>query len=119
MKNLIVFLLFMLSHSVIAQSNEGMSNVLLIPNEFEEMEALEEILETMKVHEGFVDMKRSAGVFTPDGPSRSFKEVIEIHFKSMELASDWRDKMEKQIPEERRKDLSGIINLFYLYKPED
>ncbi len=69
-------------------------------------------------HEGFVDIKRSKVIFTPHGPSKDYREVIEIHFKSMEYMSDWRDKMEKAVPQERRKILGGALILFYMDMPK-
>lgn len=82
------------------------------------MEELEEIIETMKEHEAFVDMKRSAGVMTPSGPSSEYKEFIEIHFKNIELVADWRATMKVKIPVERRSKISGLVVLFYQYKEE-
>ena len=104
-----------------SQTNDGVTNIILIPHDYtdEQMQVMEEVIETMEAHEGFVDMKRSMGVYTPMGPSDDYKEVIEIHFKSMEHVSDWKDKMEKEVPQERRKIMGGAVVLVYMYKPEE
>ncbi|MFY0608114.1 MAG: hypothetical protein JXR10_15450 [Cyclobacteriaceae bacterium] len=118
MKYLLAIALLSPFLSLRAQSDDGMTNILIVPVEFQNMSALEEVLETMKVHEAVLDIKRSAMVMTPFGPSKEYKEVIEIHFKSMSDASEWREQMEKKIPEERRKLLAGVINIFYPYRPD-
>jgi len=114
-----LILIFLLAFNLLkAQSNDGVTNITLIPHDFTEdqMQVMEDVFETMVKHEGFIDMKRSMGVYTPIGPSNDYKEVIEIHFKSMELMSDWRDKMEEEIPQERRSILGGSVILFYMYR---
>ena len=116
MKKLLFVLFFTMNLTSYSQNNEEVSNIMLIPNDYttEQMTVMEEVIETMVKHEGFVNMKRSKAIFTPHGPSKDYKEVIEIHFKSMEYMSDWRDKMEKEVPQERRKILGGALILFYM-----
>lgn len=95
--------------------NKEITNLILVPKEFESMEALEDILETMNTHEGYLYMNRSDGVLSPQGPT-GYKEIIEIHWKSMALMIEWSKKMENQIANESRNQLSGVQILFYEYK---
>ena len=121
MKKLFLFSIIVLGFNLYGQDNEGVTNIMLIPNDYTDvqMKVMEEVIETMVSHEGFIDMHRSAGVFTPMGPSQDYKEIIEIHFKSMEYMSDWRAQMEKQVPEDRRSILAWTEMFFYMYKPND
>lgn len=130
MKKLLTLVLLVSSLSLYAQSeaesetnnakatapDDGVTNIILVPNEFEHMDVLEELLETMRTHEAFLDMRRSQIVMTPSGPSTEYKEIVEIRFKSLALTSEWRQKMESTIPPERRALLGGTKVLFYPYK---
>ena len=120
MKKILFVLFFTMSFTVFSQVNDEVSNIILIPHDYtnEQMNVMEEVIETMVKHEGFQDMRRGKMIFTPQGPSKEYKEVIEIHFKSMEYMSDWRDKMEMEIPQERRSILGGALILFYMDTPE-
>ncbi len=120
MKNIIFILLISMSFTLYSQDSEDVSNIILIPKDYtaEQSKVMEEVIKTMVEHNGFEKMKRSRLILTPNGPSKDYKEVIEIHFKSMEYMSDWRDKMEKTVPQERRKILGGALILFYVNMPK-
>lgn len=95
--------------------NKEITNLVLVPEKFESVEVLEEVLNSMKIHEGYMYMNRSDGVLSPQGPT-GYKDIIEIHWKSMALMMNWSKKMENQIPKERMEQLSGVQILFYEYK---
>ena len=123
MRHLFTALLLIISISTNAQTekdsttvDEGVTSIMMVTNEFDHYDVLEELIETMRVHEAFMDMKRSQMVMTPFGPSQDYKEIIEVRFKSLALTSDWRQKMESQIPGERRALLAGVKVYFYQYK---
>ena len=123
MKYLFTAVLLIISIVSYAQSSpdttkvdEGVTSIMMVTTEFEHMDVLEEVIETMLDHEAFVDMKRSQMVMTPFGPSQEYKEIIEVRFKNLALVSDWRQSMESQIPGERRALLEGTKVFFYQYK---
>jgi hypothetical protein len=118
MKILVIICFTLIGVSTQAQENmenKEVTNLVMVPDEFDGMEVLEEVLNTMKSHEGYMYMNRSDMVFSPQGPT-GYKEIIEIHWKTMELMMDWSENMQNQIPEDRRKQISGIQILFYPYK---
>ena len=121
MKKILFILFSTFSLSLYSQTNDGATNIILIPHDYsdQQMQVMEEVIETMVAHAGFVDINRSMGVYTPMGPSEDYKEVIEIHFNSMDSMSDWRNKMEKEVPQERRTILGGATVLFYMYSPAE
>lgn len=105
----------LLSYAQENMERQEVTNLVLVSDESEGIEVLEEILSSIKSHDGFIYMNRSDGVMSPQGPT-GYKEVIEIHWKSMELMMDWSKKMADEIPEEKRRAMSGIKLLFYEYK---
>ena len=106
----------LLTRKQTTMENKEITNLVLVPEKFESLEVLEEVLKTMKVHEGFKYMNRSDGVLSPQGPT-GYKDIIEIHWKSMALMMDWSEKMQHQMPKESMEQLSGVQILFYEYKP--
>ena len=88
---------------------------MLISDDFTGEEVLEELMQTIESHDGHLSIKRSDSVMSPQGPT-GYKEIIEVHWKSMDSMFDWVSKMEKAIPESRREALTGMQIIFYDYK---
>ena len=87
----------------------------MIPNEFEGMEVIEEILELASDNEGLIKINRSNEVFGTSGPA-DYQEVIEVHWESMEMMAQWGYEIRRNMTEEKGRKLAGIINLYYNYK---
>ena len=90
------------------------TNLVMVPDNFQDDDKLERVLNTMESHEGFLYMNKSESVMSPQGPT-GYGQIIEVHWKSMEMMMAWAQKMEKEIPAEERG-LDGVKILFYNYK---
>lgn len=95
--------------------NKEITNLVLIPNEFEGMPILEEVFETIKSHSGFLFMNRSNSVMSPQGPT-GYLEIVEIHWKNLESLMEWSNSLKELFPEDQSKVLNGVQILFYDYK---
>ena len=95
--------------------NTEITNLVMVPDAFEDLDALEDVLNTMPAHERFMHMNRSSGVMSPQGPT-GYREIIEIHWKNMESLMGWSHKMQELVPQEKRARLAGVKILFYGYQ---
>lgn len=117
MKYLVCFsLAFLIANNLPIQSNnEEITNLIMIPNDFEGMEVIEEILEYAEDKEGLIGIKRSNAVFAPNGPAE-YREVIEVHWESMEQMAQWGYHIRSEMTPEKGQKIAGIVNVYYGYQ---
>ena len=71
-------------------SSNEITEMVLVSTEAtdEQFEGLLELLKTKEKYDGFIDMKISEDMMSPQGPP-AYRAVIETHWKSMEAMIKW------------------------------
>ncbi len=118
MKIFLILCLALASSLLKAQDTEAsleITNLMLVPNGFENQQILDEIIDSIEGHEGHLKTHRSDGVMSPMG-APEFQEVVEIHWESMEAMMEWAENMMEEVPQERRGNLTGVQIIFYEYR---
>ena len=70
--------------------NNGITEMVLVSTEAtdEQLESILELVKTKQGYDGFINMKISDDMMSPQGPP-SYRAVIETHWKSMEDMIKW------------------------------